>query len=274
MTPTTLLDMPTPLSDEAPAMTPPRPLRKPLGRAAVLAFAGLSYLAFLAAFLYAAGFVTGLLVPKCVNGGVPGDPPADGLVDAGLLLLFAGQHIVMARAGFKSWWSRWAPAGTERSAFVLAASAALGLLFWQWRPIEGVLWSVGEPWLRTLLHGLSLTGFLLVVVASFQIDHFHLFGVKQAIRAVRGVAPLAPVFRVAGLYRFVRHPLMTAFLIAFWSAPDMSYGRLLFAGLASVYILVGIRIEERDLIREHGIHYLRYRREVPALLPRLVPRAS
>ncbi len=233
----------------------------------VLLAAVVAYLGFLGVFTYAAGFVNGAFVPKGIDDGPPGTPLGAILVNVAFLAAFAIQHTIMARPAFKAKVASLGRAGLERSTFVAVAAGILVGLFVGWRPLPEVVWQVEAGWLRALLRAGSLVGFGLVVLSSFQIDHFHLFGLKQAFNAVRGRPEPAPRFRIAGLYRYVRHPLMTGFLLAFWCAPTMSEGRLLFAAVTTAYILVGTRIEERDLIREHGEPYLRYRRAVPALIP-------
>lgn len=236
-------------------------------RIASLAFAALAYVGFLAAFTYCVGFVHRLVVPKGIDDGGIGSTWVAILVNVFLLAAFAIQHTIMARPAFKKRFAGMAATGTERSAFVFAASALLGVIMWQWRPLPDIVWSVRTEWVRSAMTALSLAGFGLVVLASFQIDHFHLFGWKQTLAAWRGRAQPEPEFHLRGLYRYVRHPLMTGFLIAFWCVPTMSEGLLLFASVITLYILIGTRIEERDLVRAHGDDYLAYRRSVPSLIP-------
>lgn len=236
--------------------------------ARVLAFAYgvVSYVFFLVVFVYAVGFVANVGVPRAIDG-VATTPFATALaIDLLLLAVFAVQHSVMARPAFKRAWTRVVPPVVERSTFVLAASAALALLFWQWRPLGGVVWQVDTPWLRALLVALSAFGWLQVLVTTFLIDHFELFGLKQVWQAFRGVTPSAPHFVVPGPYRMVRHPLYLGFLIAFWAAPTMTVAHLVFAVMTTAYILVAIQLEERDLIVAHP-EYAAYRREVPMILP-------
>jgi protein-S-isoprenylcysteine O-methyltransferase Ste14 len=172
----------------------------------------------------------------------------------------------MARPAFKRWWTRMVPKPVERSTFVLAASAVLGLLYWQWRPLPQVVWNVGGP-AGAALTALSLAGWTIVLVASTTISHMDLFGVRQAWLRFRN-RPYSPVgFRLAGLYRLVRHPLMVGFLIAFWATPRMTVGRLFFAIMTTLYIMFGTWVEERDLIAEHGEQYLAYKRQVPGFIP-------
>jgi protein-S-isoprenylcysteine O-methyltransferase Ste14 len=227
----------------------------------------LAYLAFLAAILYAIGFVGNLFVPKSIDSGPPGEILPSVAVDALLLSLFAIQHTIMARPGFKKWWTRFVPAPLERSTFVLCASLLLMLLFWQWRPIPGVLWEIEPGIARSLLVGLSLCGWGLVFYASFLIDHFDLFGLRQTFLAWRGRPYTPPSFKTPLLYRMIRNPLMLGFLIAFWSTPSMTHGHALFCVLTTAHIFVGISFEERDLLRILGEDYRRFREQVPMILP-------
>ncbi|HKQ49931.1 MAG TPA: isoprenylcysteine carboxylmethyltransferase family protein [Phycisphaerae bacterium] len=237
-----------------------------LGGILTLTYGLFSYLTFPATILYAIGFVGNWVVPKSIDSGVAGPVGSALLINAALLGVFVVQHTIMARPAFKHWWTRIVPKPVERSTFVLAASALLGLLFWQWRPMPQVVWSVHGP-AAIALSAISLAGWLIAVAASFTISHLDLFGVRQAWLRFRNRA-YAPVgFRLAGLYRVVRHPLMTGFLIAFWATPTMTLGHLYFAALVTGYVLFGTWIEERDLIAEHGEQYLAYKREVRGLVP-------
>jgi protein-S-isoprenylcysteine O-methyltransferase Ste14 len=225
------------------------------------------YAVFLVSFLDAIGFVEGILVPKAINDGTPVAVPRAVLINVLLLSLFAVQHTIMARPGFKKWWTRFVPKPIERSTFVLVASLVLLLIFWQWRPIPMVLWHVEHPVGRFLLEGLSFAGWALVLYASFLIDHFDLFGLRQVFLHLRKRAYSHPAFASPPLYRLVRNPLMLGFVVAFWSTPYMTAGHLLFAAVTTGYILVGIQFEERDLARILGADYLRYRERTPMLLP-------
>ena len=237
-------------------------------RAAILVYGVASYVFFLAVFTYTIGFVGGFIVPKHIENGLPEEPLRAVLVDVVLLALFAIQHTVMARPAFKRWWTQIIPPAAERSTFVLCASALLALIVWQWRPLPGVVWRVESPVGVAVLHGLYFLGWGIVLYATVLIDHFELFGVRQTIGHALGHSTEPPQFTERSLYRVVRHPLMLGFLIAFWAAPVMSPGRLLFAGLITAWVLIAIRIEEATLVELHGEQYEGYRRRVPALLPR------
>ena len=243
-------------------------------RALILLYGVATYPFFLAVFVYTIGFVGGFVVPKHIENGVPGHTLSAVLVDVVLLALFAIQHSVMARPAFKRWWTQIIPAAAERSTFVLCASALLALLVWQWRPLPGVVWEVESPIGVAVLHGLYFLGWGIVFYATFLIDHFELFGVRQAVDHAFGGPTEQARFTERSLYRVVRHPLMLGFLIAFWAAPVMSPGRLLFAGVITAWVLLAIRIEEKTLVEAHGELYEDYRRRVPAFLPRFRWRAG
>lgn len=253
------------------AMFAPVGAVSPLLRWSTLVTGLVAYAMFLVTILYAIGFVSGLGVPKSINSGPSGNPIHAVLIDLALLGAFAVQHTVMARRGFKRWWTRIIPAPMERSLFVAAASAALMVLFWQWRPLPGIIWSVEPGVVHAGLVGISLSGWAIVFLASFAIDHLDLFGLRQMMRGFRGAALSQVEFKTAGLYRYVRHPLMVGFLIAFWVTPVMTAGHLLFATVTTIYILVGTAIEERDLYATLGSKYAKYAREVPGFIPRFRP---
>jgi methanethiol S-methyltransferase len=238
-----------------------------LGRRLTFAFSVSAYLSFLVAIAGGVVFLSGLVGFPSVDRG-PATPGAVALpIDAGLLALFALQHTVMARRGFKKAWTAIVPEAAERSVFVLAASAALLLAFWQWRPVPGVVWTAG-PQVAAVLWAVYVLGWLVVVASTFMIDHFDLFGLRQGWLALRGRAYAPPRFQTRLLYSRVRHPLMSGFLIAMWAAPTMTRGHLLFAALSTAYIGVGVWFEERDLIREIPA-YAEYRVRAGAFAPRL-----
>jgi protein-S-isoprenylcysteine O-methyltransferase Ste14 len=238
-------------------------------RIAFFAYGVLCYAAFLGTILYAIAFVGGFLVPAKLDGPRTTPLVAGLIIDAALLMFFAVQHSVMARKWFKERWTRVVSPVIERSTFVLAASLALILLFWQWRPLGGVVWSVSDPTGRTVLYVLFASGWALVFAATFLINHFDLFGLRQVWLALLGRPYTRLRLGTPGLYRFVRHPLYLGFLFAFWSTPLMTLAHLLFAIATTGYILVAIQLEERDLVREFGSAYEEYRRRVPMLVPRL-----
>lgn len=229
----------------------------------------LAYAFFLATFLYAIAFVANYPGLRSLDQG-PGAPLVQALVvDLLLLAVFAVQHSVMARPAFKRWFTRFVPPALERSTFVLCASAALALLFWQWRPLPGVVWSLSGTTAGTVLLAVSAIGWGTVLVSTFLINHFELFGLRQSFQGVLGLRDAAPRFRTPGLYRMVRHPIYLGFLLAFWGTPEMSIAHLVFAVMTTGYILVGIFLEERDLVAQFGETYVAYRRRVGMLWPRL-----
>lgn len=240
-------------------------------RLTALLYGTLCYLVFFGTFVYAIGFVTNVGVPKSIDSGASGGVWVSLCVNLALLGLFGLQHSVMARPGFKELWTRFVPDQVERSTYVLAASLALVLLFWQWRPLTATVWSVTEDPYRTLLWIICGIGWALVLVSTFMISHAHLFGVRQVADYFGGRKPSNPGFQTPGLYRQMRHPIMTGFLVAFWATPDMTFGHLSFAVVTTGYILVALQLEERDLIAAFGERYRRYREEVPMFFPRLAP---
>lgn len=239
-----------------------------------LAYGAVSYAIFLGTFLYAIGFVGNLLVPKSIDSGAAGAFWPAVLVDLGLLGLFGLQHSTMARPGFKRWWTRFVPHPVERSTYVLFASVALILLFSLWRPIPGVVWTMESEAGRGVAWVLYALGWGLVLISTFMISHAHLFGLKQVHDHARRRTPSEPGFQTPGLYRHMRHPIMVGFLIAFWATPDMTVGHLLFAAVTTAYILVGVRLEERDLTKMFGDRYRAYRSRVPGFVPRFRARTG
>ncbi|HET6733380.1 methanethiol S-methyltransferase, partial [Mycobacterium sp.] len=217
--------------------------------------------------LYAIGFVGDVVVPRSVDNAVDASLGQALAVNLSLLTLFAVQHSVMARPAFKRWWTRYIPQPVERSTYVLLASLVLALLFWQWRAIPTVVWDVTYSPARSAVWALFWLGWVIVLAATFMINHFELFGLRQVVATWRAQPQADTGFRVTMLYRVVRHPLMLGFLIAFWAAPTMTAGRLLFASATTGYILVALQLEERDLMATLGAHYAAYRQKVPMLAP-------
>jgi protein-S-isoprenylcysteine O-methyltransferase Ste14 len=238
-----------------------------LKRILFFAYGSLSYLIFLGTFLYAVCFIGNFGVPRTLDGDASGPLGVSFAIDAGLLALFAVQHSVMARKWFKDWWTRIVPKPIERSTYVLFSSLALILLFWQWRPLGGVIWSVEDATGRLVLRGLFAFGWGLVLISTFLINHFDLFGLRQVWLYLLGRSDRTVRFATPGPYRLVRHPLYVGWLFAFWMTPVMTLAHLLFSVATTAYILLAIRFEERDLVREHGEAYEHYRRSVPMLVP-------
>jgi methanethiol S-methyltransferase len=237
-----------------------------LTRLVFAAYGVVSYVIFLGTFLYAIGFIGNLGTPTALD--APASEPL-GLalaINAGLLTLFAVQHSVMARPWFKERWTRLVPRPIERSTYVLFSSLALILLFWQWRPVGGQIWSVSDPVGQTVLWTLFAFGWGLVLVATFLINHFDLFGLRQVWLHLVGRPYTSLAFTTPGPYRLVRHPLCVDWFFAFWSTPTMTVTHLMFAAMTTAYILVAIQLEERDLISAHP-EYAEYRRRVPMLVP-------
>ena len=244
-----------------------------IGRVAALTYGLASYFVFFLSSVYAVAFIGDYLVPKSIDVGSDGGLAPSILVDVVLLGVFAIQHSVMARPAFKRWWTTIVPASCERSTYVLISSLLLILIFWQWRPIVTTIWVV-EGWPAAMLTAISFIGWLTALASSYMIDHFELFGLRQVFDALRGASAGVHPFETPLLYRLVRHPLMLGFLLAFWATPHMTVGHLLFSVMTTGYILVGIGLEERDLVAQFGASYEQYRRRVPMLVPRLLGRRS
>lgn len=226
-----------------------------------------AYLVFFVTILYAIGFVMGLVVPKTIDTGTATPRLEAIIVNLLLMSLFAIQHSVMARQGFKAWWTQFVPRPVERSTYVLLASLSLLLLFWQWRPLPAVIWEIQNPDLAVTVVTLALAGWVLVFTSTFIINHFELFGLHQVTNHLVGKEAEAPRFRTPLLYKFVRHPIYLGFIIAFWAAPVMTAGHLLFAAVTTLYIFVGIALEERDLVALFGDEYRQYKQRVSMLIP-------
>ena len=226
-----------------------------------------SYVAFFVAILYAIGFLSGLVVPKSIDTGTAGPMAEAFIINLLLMSVFAVQHSVMARQGFKQWWTQFVPKSVERSTYVLFSSLALILLFWQWRPIPAVVWHIDNPQIAMAMIGLSFAGWLIVLTSTFLINHFELFGLHQVANNLVAREMPTPRFRTPLYYKFVRHPIYLGFIIAFWVAPTMTVGHLLFAAVTTAYIFVGILLEERDLVDLFGDDYRRYKDRVSMLVP-------
>jgi methanethiol S-methyltransferase len=238
-----------------------------LSRLWALVYGGACYIAFLAVAVYGAGFIVGLFTPTMLDA-VPDRPVSQALlIDLGLLVAFALQHSGMARPTFKRWWTRIVPVWAERSTYVLVSSLAMLVMFVYWAPIGGVVWSTPGGAAYAAIAGLNVLGWLVLLYATFLIDHFELFGLAQVWRRWTGAADRGPTFHAPGLYRYVRHPIYVGWLMIFWAAPTMTFAHLVFALGATAYILVAIQLEERNLIETFGERYREYRRHTPMLIP-------
>jgi methanethiol S-methyltransferase len=240
-------------------------------RTLVLLYGVLSYAIFFGTFLYAIGFIGGF-IPRSIDAAPTTDLGTALAIDIALLGLFAVQHSVMARPAFKRWWTRIVPVAAERSTYTLLSSVALIVLFWQWRPIGAVVWNVESEALRTLIYAGYGAGWVLLLVSTFLINHFDLFGLRQVWLYFRGRPYTDIPFRTPALYKIVRHPLYVGWLLIFWCAPRMTAAHLLFAILTTAYILIAIQFEEHDLTNAFP-EYRAYRERVPMLIPFLRKRS-
>ena len=236
-----------------------------------LLYGAACYALSLLTILYAIPFVAGVAVPRTVDSGRPAPLMTALLIDLTLLGIFALQHSVMARPAFKRIFTRWVPDEIERSTYVLASSIALILLFWQWRTLPVQIWQMNDPLVRWVLYAVSACGWLLMFLSTFLINHFELFGLRQVWHNFTGQRSPQPEFRSPFFYKFVRHPIYLGFTLAFWATPTMTDGHLLFAIATTGYMLIGIQLEERDLVATFGTTYVEYRRRVSMIIP-LLPR--
>jgi methanethiol S-methyltransferase len=237
------------------------------GRVTTFVYGVFCYLIFFGTFLYAIGFLGNFIVPKSIDSGRTVPLGEALLINAGLLAVFAVQHSVMARPAFKRMWTRIVPQPAERSTYVLFSSVALIVLFRLWQPMGGVVWNIEQPVLRAVLYGLFALGFLLVLVSTFLINHFDLFGLRQVYLYLRGKEYTQLRFGTPILYRHVRHPLYLGWLFAFWATPTMTIAHLVFAIATTAYIFIAIQLEEKDLLDAYGNDYQRYRETVPMIVP-------
>jgi protein-S-isoprenylcysteine O-methyltransferase Ste14 len=237
------------------------------GRIIAFLYGIVAYSIFFVTFLYAIGFVEDLVVPKTIDSGSAGPVAQALIVNLVLMSVFAIQHSVMARPQFKRWWTKFIPRSVERATYVLLASLALALLLWQWLPMPEMVWQITDARIAMTMTCVSFAGWLIVLTSTFLINHFELFGLHQVANNLVGREMPAPRFRTPLFYHFVRHPIYLGFIIAFWAAPTMTVGHLLFAAVTTAYIFVGIWLEERDLIGVFGDEYRRYRERVSMLLP-------
>lgn len=227
-----------------------------------------SYIIFLVAFLYAIGFVGDFIVPKTINSGVETSFFKSLVINIALLTVFALQHSIMARPAFKSWWTKFVHPAIERSTYVLFSSLALILIYWQWRPMTEVVWEVQNPIATGIIYGVFAMGWLTVLLSTFMINHFDLFGLKQVYEYLQSLNPKPIPFKMSFLYGVIRHPIMLGYIIAFWAIPVMTVGHLIFSLTTTLYILVAINfLEERDLRKVHGEKYEAYQKKVPMLIP-------
>jgi protein-S-isoprenylcysteine O-methyltransferase Ste14 len=238
-----------------------------MGRIVAFLYGLIAYAVFFVSFLYAVGFVEDMVVPTTIDSGFIVPVTEAVIINLLLLSLFAVQHSLMARPQFKTWWTKFVPASIERSTYVLFASLALALLLWQWRPIPTIVWQIADPQIAMAITALSFVGWLIVLASTFLINHFELFGLHQVMSNLTGRPMPALSFRTPLFYNLVRHPIYVGFIIAFWAAPVMTAGHLLFAAVTTAYIVVGALLEEHDLIAAFGDDYRNYRKRVAMFVP-------
>lgn len=238
-------------------------------KALLLIYGTLSYLFFFGVILYLIAFTGNLLVAKGVDTGTSTSLLNALFINIGLITLFGIQHSVMARPVFKAWITRFVPQSIERSTFVLVASLLVTLLIWQWQPIPTVVWSIESPVGKAIMYGLFALGWGLLFLSTFLIDHFELFGLKQVFQQLKTYQPVNPTFKTPWLYKLVRHPMMVGIIIGLWATPLMTIGHGLFASCMTLYILIGIHYEEKDLVKTFGKAYQEYQKQVPKILPQL-----
>ncbi|MBI3716290.1 MAG: isoprenylcysteine carboxylmethyltransferase family protein [Betaproteobacteria bacterium] len=238
-----------------------------MGKFIAALYGAAAYVMFLFVFLYAVGFVANWLVPKSIDSGAPGDLLTSLVINAMLLGVFAVQHSVMARPGFKQWWCNIVPASVERSTYVLLSNLALILMFWCWQPMPGVVWDITSQAGVAVMWSLYAAGWLIALTSTFAINHFDLLGLRQVYLNLKGEKYTYLKFKIIGLYGLVRHPIMLGFLIAFWATPHMSVGHLVFAIATTIYVLIALQLEERDLVTHLGDEYKEYQKKVPMIVP-------
>ncbi len=232
-----------------------------------LIYGFVAYAGFMIWMVYMIGFLGDFAAPKSVDSGSIGPVSTAIFVNFLMIFIFGTQHTIMARPAFKQWWTQFIPKSLERSTFVFIADIIMWVMIWQWRPIEGVIWHVQNTMVANILIGISLLGWVAVLLSSFMINHFELLGLEQVWHYLRGTEPKKITFKLRGFYKHVRHPLMLGFLVFFWVTPYMTVSHLFFAAMFTIYVLIGIRYEERDLMKYHPEEYGKYKEEVPALIP-------
>jgi len=232
-----------------------------------IAYGSTAYIAGFIALVYAIGFLGGFPVPKTINSGIPSDLTSSIIVNLVVLTLFALQHSIMARPAFKKWWAKFVPVYIERSTYVLLTAIILTIIYWQWRPMTGVIWHIDNPIGVMAINGLFWSGWIILFASTFMVSHTDLFGLRQVYLKFKEQEYTHLDFKISGFYKLVRHPIMTGIIIAFWSTPHMTSGHLLFAGISTAYILVALQFEEHDLMNFFGERYADYKQKVSMLFP-------